>query len=418
MTIQVNIRTAVNGAKIRREQHNGREHVVIPSYTLPADVVMNGILYPASEIDKHYSGLEGTLAPLGHPQVDGQFVSAFTPEAINANHIGAYNRNVKKAGGRVYLEKWVDVEVAQRTEGGREFLERISQLEAGESVPPVHTSVAVFLTTEPPTAEQKAAGAELGVAAFEAIDHDAILLHEPGAATPEQGVGLMVNADEAVKLRPNAGALAGESYREKETRLDLAARKQFQTDQSGSVWVVDFTDSQAIVSFDGVTKVYGYSEDAGKIIFEAEGAPVIRQESWAIVAANRVKQLFKPQARPVSNQEEADMALTPEEKAELVKDIGSALAANMQEQLKPLADAVSTLQANHDKLAETLTANVRAEEATKREAVAAKLGEVVANALAGEALEEAFAKLSDATTLAPNHAKGGADEPKFDEVPD
>ncbi len=32
------------------------------------------------------------------------------------------------------------------------------------------------------------------------MDHDAILLHEVGAATPEQGVGLMVNADLARPL--------------------------------------------------------------------------------------------------------------------------------------------------------------------------------------------------------------------------
>lgn len=112
------------------------------------------------------------------------------------------------------------------------------------------------------------------------------------------------------------------------------------------------------------------------------------------------------------------MALTPEEKAELVKDLGSALAANLQEQLKPLADAVSELQANQKTLADTLTANARAEEAAKREAVAAKLGEVVANALSGDALDEAFAKLADPATIAANHAGGNADEPKFDEVPD
>ncbi|NPW87779.1 hypothetical protein HPR88_33115, partial [Pseudomonas aeruginosa] len=107
-----------NSASIRRETHNGREHLVLPSYTLPAGVVMNGGLYTAEQIDKHYPGLEGTLAPLGHPMVDGKFVSAFSPEGINVGHIGAWNRNVKKSGNRVYMEKWVDVEFAKSTEGG------------------------------------------------------------------------------------------------------------------------------------------------------------------------------------------------------------------------------------------------------------------------------------------------------------
>ena len=72
--MQVNVTTQVNSKQIRKITHNEREHWVLPSYTLPANVIMNGGLYPASEIDAHYQGLEGTLAPLGHPQVDGQFV--------------------------------------------------------------------------------------------------------------------------------------------------------------------------------------------------------------------------------------------------------------------------------------------------------------------------------------------------------
>ena len=123
MTMQVNVTTKVNSQSIRRETYNGREHLVLPSYTLPANVVMNGGLYPASEIDAHYQGLEGTLAPLGHPTVNGQFVSAFSPEGINVGHIGAWNRNVKKSGNRIYAEKWVDVQVANQSEGGRELLE-------------------------------------------------------------------------------------------------------------------------------------------------------------------------------------------------------------------------------------------------------------------------------------------------------
>ncbi len=36
MPMQVNITTQVNSANIRRETYNGREHLVLPSYTLPA----------------------------------------------------------------------------------------------------------------------------------------------------------------------------------------------------------------------------------------------------------------------------------------------------------------------------------------------------------------------------------------------
>lgn len=223
MKVQVNVTTKVNSQAIRRESYNGREHLVLPSYTLPANVVMNEGLYTASEIDAHYQGLEGTLAPLGHPQLNGAFISAFSPEGINQGHIGAWNRNVKKSGNRIYLEKWVDTQIANQSEGGRELISRVEAIERGDDVPPIHTSVAVFLDQLEPNEQQKATGAKW-VAKIHGMDHDAILLHEVGAATPEQGVGLMVNADLATPLKANSGALIGESYRDREQRLNRAAK--------------------------------------------------------------------------------------------------------------------------------------------------------------------------------------------------
>lgn len=109
------------------------------------------------------------------------------------------------------------------------------------------------------------------------------------------------------------------------------------------------------------------------------------------------------------------MALTPEEMADLTKNISESLAANMAEQLKPITERLEGLEANHNTLSETLTANARAEEKTKREAVAAQLGEVVANALTGEALDEAYAKVAQGAQLGINSAddeqQAGAPDP-------
>ncbi|EOV0678454.1 hypothetical protein ACOII5_004024 [Cronobacter dublinensis] len=372
MTMQVNVTTKVNSQSIRRETYNGREHLVLPSYTLPANVVMNGGLYPASEIDAHYQGLEGTLAPLGHPTVNGQFVSAFSPEGINVGHIGAWNRNVKKSGNRVYAEKWVDVQVANQSEGGRELLERVAAIERGDDVPPIHTSVAVFLDQLEASEQQKAQGIEW-VAKINAMDHDAILLHEVGAAQPEQGVGLMVNADQALSIKTNSGALVGESYRERERRLEKAARDKFTTGPEDYAWIADFTDSQAIVIRNGGdAQVYGYTSDGGQITFDDTGTTVARQESWVAIVANKFKSLFTPQDAPATNHKtEGDMPLTKEELEQIGSMIGEAVATNTEKAIKPLSEKVEALQANQEKLTETLTANSRAEEQTKRAAVAA-----------------------------------------------
>ncbi|EMH4108129.1 hypothetical protein RGI85_002008 [Serratia marcescens] len=403
MKVQVNVTTKVNSQAIRRESYNGREHLVLPSYTLPANVVMNDGLYTASEIDAHYQGLEGTLAPLGHPQLNGAFISAFSPEGINQGHIGAWNRNVKKSGNRIYLEKWVDTQIANQSEGGRELISRVEAIERGEDVPPIHTSVAVFLDQLEPNEQQKATGAKW-VAKIHGMDHDAILLHEVGAATPEQGVGLMVNADLATPLKANSGALIGESYRDREQRLDRAAKDRFAPGENEYAWVADFTDSQVVIIRNGgAAQVYGYTSEGGKITFDETGTPVARQESWVTVVANKVKSLFNPQGQPATNhQTEGDMPLTTEEKQELITEIGKGLAANFAEALKPITEKVDALQANHNQLAETLTANSRAEEKTKREAVAVVLGELAANSLTGEALDDAFKRLGTSAQLGGN----------------
>lgn len=407
MPMQVNICAQVNSKAIRRETHNGREHIVIPSYTMPFDVVMNGGLYPKDEIVANYKKLDGTLAPLGHPTVNGKFVSAFSPEGINQGHIGAWNRNTKLVGNRVYTEKWLDVEFAQNTEGGRRVIERIKQIEKGEGAP-VHTSVAAFLEREPVV---NASGYEW-IAKIHSIDHDAILLDEPGAATPDQGVGLMVNADQATPMEVNSGALVGESYREREQRLDRAAKAKFGQGENEYVWVADFTDSQVVLMRNGGTaEMYGYTDEGGKITIDDAASPVARQESWVITAVNSIKRFFNQQARPATTKE-GDMPLTAEEKAELTTEISKAITTNisqaMVDAIKPVSDAVAELKTNHQVLADQLTANQRAEETEKRKAVAAKHGEVVANALSGDALDAMFKSLGDAATLAGNSGGGNA----------
>ncbi|MBJ6410006.1 hypothetical protein JGT23_16085 [Enterobacter hormaechei] len=404
--MQVNITTKVNSQSIRRETHNGREHLVLPSYTLPANVVMNGGLYTEDEINAHYQGLEGTLAPLGHPQVNGQFVSAFSPEGLNVGYVGAWNRNVKKSGNRIYVEKWVDVARAEESEGGRELLERVAAIERGDDVPPIHTSVAAFLDQLEPNEQQRATGAEW-VAKIHSMDHDAILLHEVGAATPEQGVGLMVNADLAQPLKANSGALVGESYREREQRLDRAAKAKFAAGADEYAWVADFTDSQVvIVRNGGDAQVYGYSADGGRITIDDTGTSVARQESWVAVVANKFKALFTPQEQPAPNHKtEGDMPLTKEELEQIGSMIGQAVATNTEAAIKPLAEKVDALQANQKQLADTLTANSRAEEKAKRDAVAKVHGDIVANALSGDALDAMFKSLGEAAPLGTNNAQ-------------
>jgi hypothetical protein len=210
---RVNVRCLVNSAEIRREKRNGRDVVIVPSATMPDDVVMNGILYPAAEIAKSFKSLERTPAPLGHPEVNGKFVSASDPEGLNQSWIGAWNENVRQEKGRVRLDKVIDVEIANRSEGGKAVL---SAIDKGS---PVHTSTGLLCILDAANGD-----VEHNFTARDIVfDHDAILLDEEGAATPEQGVGMMVNAS-GQEIEVINCSLAEDADRDLDWALDSAFR--------------------------------------------------------------------------------------------------------------------------------------------------------------------------------------------------
>lgn len=109
------------------------------------------------------------------------------------------------------------------------------------------------------------------------------------------------------------------------------------------------------------------------------------------------------------------MPLTKEELEQIGSMVSEAVATNTEKAIKPLSEKVDALQANQDRLSETLTANSRAEEKTKRDAVASVHGEIVANALQGDALDVMYKSLGEAAPLGTNSAKNppvtGAPDP-------
>jgi len=176
----------VNSANIRKETRDGREVIIVPSKTLPKDIVMNGILYPADEVKKSFKSLDKTIAPFGHPKVNGKHVLAADPRGLNVSYIGAYNDNVVYENDRVSLDKVIDVQVANQSENGRAVL---AAIEKGE---PIHSSTGVLLEFEQlNTPVTNASGKTYDrIAKNMFFDHDCFLLNEEGAATPSEGVGI------------------------------------------------------------------------------------------------------------------------------------------------------------------------------------------------------------------------------------
>jgi len=301
--VRVNVRTAVNASTIRRERRDGRDVIVVPSATLPDGVVMNGIRYPAEEIDKSYSSLDGTPAPLGHPTINGSFVSSSDPRGMVRGFVGAWNENVRRDGGRVLLDKVIDVEFAKQLEGGKNVLNAIDR---GE---PIHTSTGLLCELEACNGDQPDGAKH--VARNMLFDHDAILLGEEGAATPDQGVGMLVN--KAIGNDGEEIEVINSAFEDAERELDWAA-------------------DSALRAAERLARV-----------------PLLDRIKSAIMEA------IGSEREPSANRKEADMAddkqleeLSAKVNAlsESVNGIGDLIANAVKDAVKPLTDAQAEMQAN------------------------------------------------------------------------
>lgn len=382
----------VNHADIRKETRNGREHYVIGSYTLPDNVVMNDGLYTREEVDKHYLQLNNTFAPLGHPKIDGNYVSASLPMAIHTNHVGAWNEAVERKGNRIYMEKWVDIEYCLNTANGKQLIDAIEKKE------PIHTSVAVYAERQ---LMPNAAGYKWK-AKIVAMDHDAILIGEPGAATPEQGVGLFVNVAEAKPIIVNANALSDDSYGNRQRMLNDAAKLAFGgTDRW--VYVEDFDQVNAIVTSETESNRYSYTIVDGVATFGSDAKPVQRKESWQekYPIVNNLLQMFKlgvnsngevTKVQPKKPSETTEMTLEEIQAAitGALDKQAERLEANVAAQIKPLTDEIAVLKTNNDQLLAKAKEGDTKRADEMRAAVAKVVGTLAANCLSGDALEEAF----------------------------
>ncbi|MHC2353394.1 hypothetical protein ACVMB3_002852 [Sinorhizobium meliloti] len=362
--VRVNVRSVANTKAVRKEKRNGRDVVIVPSATLPDDIIMNGIMYPADEIEKSYVSLNRTPAPLGHPTINGKFVSARDPEGINLGYIGAWNENVRRENGRVFLDKVIDVEVANRSPGGKEVL---AAIEKGE---PVHTSTGLLANLE----AVSNASDHKHIARNIQFDHDAILLNESGAATPEQGVGMLVNANgEQEEIEVINSSLTEEADREIDwagTRLVEALRRR----ENIGIW-----------------------DKVKAAIMEAVG-------SGRVPSTNR-----KEDDMPVSDEQFKSLSDEVKTLSESMAKIGDTIGAAVANAVKPLVDAQNEMVANQK----------AKEEAEKAELVvkvvkANVLSESAAKELTLNALKELASKAEPGKAAALNGAfKPAGDKPSY-----
>lgn len=335
---RVNIRSVANTAMAREETRNNRKVMVVPSATLPDDIVMNGVKYPAPEIEGSFKSLERTPAPLGHPMANGMFVSARDPEGINLGWIGAHNENLRRDNGRVFMDKVIDIEVANRSEGGKAVLAAIN---AGD---PIHTSTGLYCTLEE-------AGQGDGydyIARDIEFDHDAILLNEEGAATPDQGVGMMVNSATGEKFTVVNSVIADDAMRDLEWATDMAVRAVERMERASMIDRIKSAILEAIKGSDGgeTSANEGEADMADEKQFNELSKKVnaIEEAVGGIgeQIANAVKEAVKPLTDNLAEMQANQKAKDDAEHAELVNKVTK---ANLLDEDTAKATPLATLKA-------------------------------------------------------------------------
>lgn len=179
--------TSNQTARTRHETVGGVEYLIAPVVAIKAGV-LNGELVPAEEIQHHIAAWNGRPFVVGHPEINGEDVSANAPELLAQLQAGQLF-NVHFEDDALKGEVWVDLSKAKRVDGGPEV---ISRLENGK---PLEVSTAYLRDRDerPGTLDGEAYEA---VARNLRPDHLAALLDAEGACSWADGCGApRVNQD-------------------------------------------------------------------------------------------------------------------------------------------------------------------------------------------------------------------------------
>ncbi|WP_312996485.1 DUF2213 domain-containing protein [Leclercia sp.] len=431
---------AINASNISTTTINGQEHYVIRgAVPIVDDIVMNGGLYLGEEINNSYQTMEGKLMPLSHPKVDGKYVSANDPRAINIFHVGAWAQNVSKAGDKTVTDVYINKSVAETKPDGKRLINRLDEMIDGTNTDPIHLSTGLLTNKEKKSGESK--GKKYSwIARNMQFDHIAILLDEPGAGTPEEGVGMFVNADgqegevETASLIDAANNLkdglvnkvkfflthnSDASFDEIYQMLREAIRAPSGSDVYRyvvTVWPDKFIYEEGRQLFQ-----QKYLIDDNAVTLVGEPIEVVRKPTEYEVKTNgeqnpmKQKMIAALNAAGVTTEGLTDDQVWDAYNQQMQKKAGGgdqagtpmnaeAITAAVNMAIGPLTDKISHLETQ-------LQANAEKDTAEKRQAVKAKfpfMTEAAINSLAPEALNDMFSQCQTSTGLNPAFQGNGS----------
>lgn len=275
----------------RREKWDGREYLVAPvTMIVPGTLTGNNgaVYYPPEENVASAPDWNGMPIVVGHPQVNGEYVSARTPQVSKTSKVGRIYESAAP-NGVLQAEAWIDIKAANRVNK-----QIVKDLDAGKAL---EVSTGLFLQAEKKKGKDAKGRPYEMVARNYKPDHLAILLDETGACSVADGCGLNVNeeptsdqavladrerfyADWALAVR-HLALNYDKSINDRMRSLGTQVDKRFttkKTDSSGYSYnsypyVADVYDDYVVFQSNGKYYKLGYTEKDGLCVLDS-GDPV------------------------------------------------------------------------------------------------------------------------------------------------
>lgn len=344
--LRVNIRSKLvcNQETIGEAVFEGKKHIVVHGVKhMIGDSVMNKILYPSQAMEVMTNELSDNdsyiAAPSGHPIVNGNYASASDPRSLINHGVGAFHFNWRIVDGRSVSDTAINPEAAKNTEDGRELLQRIENMED------VDISTGVFVKGLRQNGNI-ANGDEYDLVAKKLIlDHSAILLHEEGAKTSEEGVGMFANSRDGHQLHVIESSLAAVN-----TSNDI---------ESGLLNKIrDFADKKNLL---GIVDLIKNNNELSLTRKRDSATSSTNEKGENMGDMTRLREMLKKNRDDVddlSDDEVMNMVesvLNAESGNEFGRDgkvpdsVNSAIDKRLDEKLKPLMDGVNALNTRLDK---------------------------------------------------------------------
>ncbi|MDS0990963.1 DUF2213 domain-containing protein [Citrobacter freundii] len=435
---------AINASNISTTTINGQEHYVIRgAVPIVDDIVMNGGLYPAEEINNSYQTMERKLMPIGHPMVNGKYVSANDPQAVNDYYAGAWAQNVSKANDKVVMDVYVNKAVADTKPDGKRLIQRLDDMISGNNADPIHVSTGLLLNKEQKAGESKQKKYSW-VAHNMQFDHIAILLDEPGAGTPDEGVGMFVNADgqeadvESTSLIDAANSMKDGWWNKVKFFISNASEMSFDDiyqalrmsiKQDDKKWryVVSVWPDHFVYEEDGENakpKLFDQKYLISDKVVTLVGDPVevVRKPTEYEVKTNgeenpmKEKMIAALNAAGVTTDGLTDDQVWDAYNQQMQKKVTTTNAGHEQQNEKLMELISAAVNSAVEPLKAQLQANAESDLKTKRDAVKAKFSfmtETAINSLTGEALNDMYSQCQTSTGLNPSFQQVNAENDQW-----